>query len=655
MRRPLLLIVLAIAFVLRLVVAVQIDSLPLSAKPQYDSLEYLAWAQHVAAGDFSWPVPPPHGPGYPYFLGALLALFNGSVFAARVVQAMLGTLTCFFIAQSAKRWWGERAGIAAGALLAVYAPLIWIDVSMLAEGLLIALTAAAIWCVATERHPLIIGVLVGLAALVRPTALIELPLFAYAGARTWRMRGALALTCAAVIAPVTIVNARAMHAFVPIQAFGGMNTYLGNSPLRDGLPSARPGGEWDKLESQGDDAYFVAKTKGEIAAHPLQWLALLAKKTVRTLQNDEIRDTHSFYFFADRIPLLRFLPTFTLLFALAAGGLLVKRPHQRFALIYTLLAMLSCVVLVVASRYRMPMVLGLALLGALAIDELFVRRRLAMIVTMVIAAVVTRVWPHPPSHNLAEEWSLTAKSLLADKKSDEAETAARRAIGIDANSALAWDQLGAILATRGKRDGAAAAFAHAVALNPDFERAHVHRGRLMLDSHDARGAVAELRRATALDPHDPVAAQALGNALVQSGDFKAAVAEYERLTTLDPHNAAVLLQLARLEGVLGRPAEGLAHAQRALQMQEATGNDWQLVALLAVQSNHLDLAEDALGRAESALGGTTPQLVFARALIRYQQGRFDEALQLLGEIEKRIPGLPDVRELRAAIERARQK
>ena len=53
--------------------------------------------------------------------------------------------------------------------------------------------------------------------------------------------------------------------------------------------------------------------------------------------------------------------------------------------------------------------------------------------------------------------------------------------------------------------------------------------------------------------------------------------------------------------------------------------------------------------------GITPQVVFATAALRYEQGRLDEAQQLLDELEQRMPGIPDVRAMRAAIEAARKK
>ncbi|MCU1231968.1 MAG: Tetratricopeptide 2 repeat protein, partial [Acidobacteria bacterium] len=134
------------AFVVRVAVALRIDGIPLSRHPQYDSFEYLAWARHIAAGDFRWPIPPAHGPGYPFFLGALLAIGGGSLLFVRIVQALTGALTCLFLARAGERMFDAGSGCYAGFVLAIYAPLIWIDASILAEGLLLTLIAASLWC-----------------------------------------------------------------------------------------------------------------------------------------------------------------------------------------------------------------------------------------------------------------------------------------------------------------------------------------------------------------------------------------------------------------------------------------------------------------------------------------------------------------------------
>src|SRR5688572_28293662 len=109
--------VFAVALLARLAVGAQLTGEPLFLSPQLDSLEYSLWAQRIAQGNFLWPVPPPHGLGYPVFLGMLFALLDGSLGAVRMAQAFLGACTCLLTALVASRAFGRPAGIAAGLVL----------------------------------------------------------------------------------------------------------------------------------------------------------------------------------------------------------------------------------------------------------------------------------------------------------------------------------------------------------------------------------------------------------------------------------------------------------------------------------------------------------------------------------------------------------
>ena len=630
--RSLEIAVFVVAAVVRLVVSTQIADLPLTRTPHYDSLEYLSWARQLAAGDFTWPAPPSHGPGYPYFLGALLAISGGRSMVIALVQSIIGAFTCLLAAEAGAAWFGKRAGIVTGFILALYAPLIWIDASIYAEGLLIFLMTTALWCVATNRHPAMTGAVIGLVALVRPTALILLPLLLIVGARTWRGRAVIVAIVIAVIAPATIANWRTMHEWIPIQSAGGMNFYLGNAPFRDGLPSARPGGDWDRIEPDAarhgaitpvaEDRYFTRKTIAEIRRQPLAFLKLLGRKLVWTFQTEEIRDTHSFYFFRQFAPLL-WLPSFMILFALAAAGAVVANWRGRAAWIvagYIALTALTCIGLVVAARYRMPIAIGLALFAGVAIE--YVSRALSptMMAVAVAAALVTHIWAHPPSHNFAEEWALTSESLTKEGNDAEAERAARQAIALDPHNALGYDALGLVLGASNRTSDAAEAFARATSLNPDFVAAHLHRGQV-----DA-----------------------------QLQNLDAAAAEYARATTLDPHDSDALLALARLQGATGHSAEGLRSAQRAIAMREPTGEDWLLIAALAADARQPDVATDAIQRAEAA-GAPQPFVMFAKALLRYREGDLSDAELLVDQVIASAPEFTQAQQLRAEIEKEKRQ
>ncbi|MEO8190369.1 MAG: glycosyltransferase family 39 protein, partial [Acidobacteriota bacterium] len=138
-----LLALFATAFIVRLGVSAELGQTALFRNAQLDSREYLSWAQRIAAGDFTWPVPPAHGPGYPFLLGALLAMFNGSVPAVRLVQAALGAVTCLLAARLSGKLFGKNAELATGLSLAFYGPLVLTDVSILSEGLLLFFLCSA--------------------------------------------------------------------------------------------------------------------------------------------------------------------------------------------------------------------------------------------------------------------------------------------------------------------------------------------------------------------------------------------------------------------------------------------------------------------------------------------------------------------------------
>jgi len=157
--------VFAVALLLRLLAAWQLGSLPLSRTPQLDSAAYVMWAREIVAGGFAWPPYPEHAPGYPFFIAGILAFFNGSLMAVRIVQAFLGAIGCVLSARVASRTIGPRAFVWAGLIQAAYAPLVYIDTALLAESLLVFLLVLTLDIVTAAdgraKRWLIAGVVLG--------------------------------------------------------------------------------------------------------------------------------------------------------------------------------------------------------------------------------------------------------------------------------------------------------------------------------------------------------------------------------------------------------------------------------------------------------------------------------------------------------------
>ena len=261
-RRPELILVLA-ALALRLVYLVQSADIPSFAMPLVDSEVYDRAARALAAGDglgepfFFQPFL------YPFVLGLIYLFTNGSIVAAKLMQAVLGAATCGLVADLGARVADRRTGLVAGWITAVCGPLIFFESELLAAGwaaffsvLLVRLLLAA-RDAPSPRRLLGLGVTAGLALITRPTFL---PFVVVAGvwlaATLWRRHGptpALRWFAAAVAGTALVVvpvagAARAVtgeaHA---LPASGGLNLHLGNNPEPCATLTIRPGQQWHEL------------------------------------------------------------------------------------------------------------------------------------------------------------------------------------------------------------------------------------------------------------------------------------------------------------------------------------------------------------------------------------------------------------------------
>ncbi len=185
-------------------------------------------------------------PGYPYFIAAVYTTF-GNLEAVRWVQALLGALLVPVVGRVGAISFSPRVGLIAAGIAALYPDLVWYSTHFWSETLFLVL----LWWglerlltagVQVRQVPAFAsGVLLGLAALTRETALHFTPLSALwlCWPRTRRgatQAAALLLATTVTVAPWTYRNWRKLGAFIPISVFGPMNLWQGNTDLpRDTL------------------------------------------------------------------------------------------------------------------------------------------------------------------------------------------------------------------------------------------------------------------------------------------------------------------------------------------------------------------------------------------------------------------------------------
>ena len=500
-----------------------------------DSEWYVSLASRVAAGDWTlagafeggaFPV----SPLYVYVLAAVLGLSGGSLLAARAVQAALGVVAIACAMRCARDWFGDAAGLAAGVLLAGAGVITFHEIVLLQSALdpllIGALSLLYGRAVLGDRWPAWAGsgLLAALFALNRPNALV---VAAAIGAgllvRLLRQRrrsaavaaAAFAAALAVGLAPAALRNLAATGRLTLIASHGGLNFFIGNHAGADGTYEAPPG-ITPSIAGQAHDArvvaeaaagrpladpevsgYFAGLGAAWIRDHPGDAATLFARKLWLVAHRAELPLNYSYaYYERDERTVLRWLPIGAwCLVPLGAAGL-AARPRAgvsraawlAWGAIVPLYA-ISVAIFFVAGRYRLPILVPLAIAGAGG-------------VTSTIAALRARRWPDAAIPVAA--LGLAAGVTLWPLALDDGRLEERVAMA----SALAG--LG--------RSHEAVALANAVAReHPEPGTVHYRVALALQARGDLAYAEAAVRRALAIDPKQPEAHATLGQLLARAG------------------------------------------------------------------------------------------------------------------------------------------
>jgi hypothetical protein len=179
-----------------------------------------------------------HPPLYAYMVG-LLEHLTGTLEAVKWAQVVLGALLVPLVVRVGTTAFSPRVGLLAGCATALYPELVWYTAHFWSEVLFLTLLWGAIErLVASERAAAVApaaaaGLLCGLAALVRETALVAAPaaaLWLFLGRREGGRRALVFLgICVVTVLPWTLRNWQATGAVVPVATRASLNLWLGNT------------------------------------------------------------------------------------------------------------------------------------------------------------------------------------------------------------------------------------------------------------------------------------------------------------------------------------------------------------------------------------------------------------------------------------------
>jgi len=220
--------------------------------------------------------------------------------------------------------------------------------------------------------------------------------------------------------------------------------------------------------------------------------------------------------------------------------------------------------------------------------------------------------PESPEAHIALSFVLSqpVAGVNPSERYAEAEKMASRAVELDSENAVAYDQLGASLELGGKIGGETEqAYRRAIKIDPDFALAYAHLGRLLrrngLNNESAAAyrdairlasdvptmiLIAEvmqsqqryndseqlLRRALREDPKNPNGLFLLGRALTTSGNFEEAESLLKRSIEVSPNSFVGYTQLGSLYARRGNYAEAEKTLMRALKV--VSGNERKQLA-----------------------------------------------------------------------------
>jgi hypothetical protein len=564
--RPLLLLLLA-ALALKLVVAAAaLDSDPLAARPTSDALYYLERARGLsgriedprAAEPFHLP------PLYPFVLAAVPGAVDGRLFGVMALQALAGTALLGATWVLARRRLPRSGAFLAVGLTLLYGPLTFYETHLLGDSLaaclllLLLVAADALADRPEAARGALVGALAALAALLRPQALLLLPVLALWIARRSRAAaGALLAAAALLLLPSTLHNLRAGGGLQPVSDNGGLNFWIANTGRVSGTFEA-PGPAFGDIARQPEVArelaqaqaghalapdevsgWFTSRALAAIADAPATFALRLLMKA-RALTESFETDVACFPAVEMHLipPLILLALPFGVLLGLAVaagflGGRCAAAPRLPMLAVAGMVA-LTALLFFHYSRFRLPLAPLLAIAAASGLAPLRAQavgagRGLCAAAALAGITMIS-VWPAPHhAPTLANGWT-----------------------------SLGWAELTA--SAGGDRGGAEHALQHAqlaLGQQPGFARAERLAARACLLLHRFEEAGAHLDAALAAAPGwdeallDRALLQAIPDPKNTRHDREAAAAALPGLRAAAASNPSLAEGLRQIEKLLG--------------------------------------------------------------------------------------------------------
>lgn len=599
------------ALTLRLIYFVGLKGSPFFDMPVRDALYHHNWAVQIASGDWIGRGVFFKAPLYPYFLAVIYKLSANSVKVARFVQLVIGSLSCVLIAVLAKRVFDWRVGLVAGLMASAYGMLMYFEGELLGEFLFIFLCLCTLLLLLKARsNPgrllwLLSGGLLGFAALARPNVLlfgVFVLVWIGIGFRRERSRRvilgyvlAFVLGTALVILPVTARNYLVGRDFVLISSNAGVNFYLGNNRVSDGMTPLAPGIEatglgLDEQSTQLAQTELGRKLKPSEVSNvcfgkglefwrqdSLGFLKLILRKLGLFWFGYEVSNNQHIYIHGGHSSLFRALVwrqfgiyfPFGILAPLALSGavLSLKRRARGGTFLYgfVLVYMVSVISFFVCSRFRIPVVPILVVFAGFAAVWWFGKARAKewkmLLSSLLLFGLLVFLLNHLLFRALANERFLYTTQWAASRSHQQLGDLYRskgrfRAATVEyqkglqfcppEDSVVTYHKMADMFARQGVLGRAVTEYRRALEIDADYAEAHFDLATTYGKQGKLEEAVKEYEEALRCDPSMELAYHFAAMAYWMLGESDLAIKKLEECLRINPNNKQVREKLEQL-------------------------------------------------------------------------------------------------------------
>jgi tetratricopeptide (TPR) repeat protein len=461
----------------------------------------------------------------------------------------------------------------------------------------------------------------------------------------------LALGVVLAIAPVTLRNYLVTDEFMLISSQGGVNLYLGNNVVANGLFMTMPEMEIDESSSwrefvpmtravaereagheltpAQESSFWTQKAVHFMREHPGQFLSLVWKKSLYLLSGFENSDNMDVYHERTKsvVYSLLFWHTgiyvpFGLLLPLALmGTYLRRRDTKKLTPIYLfIIAYIPSIVLfLVTARHRLALIPFLILLAAAGVITLFNtwrtlarKERVIAIGVFVVALVLfNRTFYEAGGYN---EFQIHFNEGIKYERLGNFESAEREYLLADQENPYSPSLINNLAHAQyqlGKHNEAARNFERVVGMQPTYGRALNNYGLLVRDQEMLDSALLLFRKATQ---------------------------HYDTLGGRQNELGQVYLNIAGVYERIGIMDSAAANYLRALEVSPLLGKSYYLSAAFFARQEAYELSDSLFGRGQHVREPEAPDL-FNWGLSYVERRMFSAGMTILQRAIKRDPDL----------------